>query len=269
MMKVKKYPKVIQNYRKFWETLPEFRGWLTEIRGDSHHAYCTWCKKILNAHKRTLIDHKRSSRHSLAERGHRTCTEEQFSITMPPPFVLPTDIKQVEEINLPHPEIDSGIEIEYADSNMENFSSLHDSVAYGILPDFSDEKLPTHTTVKSSTLPLPPRHKNVKKCISRGVTYINLYPDKDPLSSSQPEHELDSFAKSIAAQMKNLPESETVKLTLEIQNLVTKARVRVLEEQKMNKKSLDDNPKLITVSYENPTSTIQEYHVNSIQNLHL
>lgn len=32
---------------------------------------------------------------------------------MPPPFVLPTDIKQVEEINLPHPEIDSGVSSVY------------------------------------------------------------------------------------------------------------------------------------------------------------
>ncbi|RXG53219.1 hypothetical protein Avbf_03728 [Armadillidium vulgare] len=71
---------------------------------------------------------------------------------------------------------------------------------------------------------------------------------------SKEEDEIDSFAKSIAAQMKMLREEDTIELTFEIQNLVTQRR-RKLMEAKLAEKQVENNDlqqEVITVSVDHP-----------------
>lgn len=55
-----------QQYRKAWETLPEFKDWLKASPGSVDRGYCTVCEKSLHAHRLSLLKHTCSVRHMKA-----------------------------------------------------------------------------------------------------------------------------------------------------------------------------------------------------------
>ncbi|RXG53033.1 hypothetical protein Avbf_01347 [Armadillidium vulgare] len=57
----------VQKYRKAWEQLPELSDWLCEIPEEPVRAYCNVCKIKLQAHKSSLLDHKKTARHMYGE----------------------------------------------------------------------------------------------------------------------------------------------------------------------------------------------------------
>ncbi|KAB7507763.1 hypothetical protein Anas_04295 [Armadillidium nasatum] len=67
------------------------------------------------------------------------------------------------------------------------------------------------------------------------------------------EHEVISFGKSIAAQMRNLPEERIVRLSAEIQRLVTQERIEYLEERKAQ--NVDTLSPIISYSYKTEGGT--------------
>ncbi|XP_075229560.1 uncharacterized protein LOC142329110 [Lycorma delicatula] len=52
-----------QHYRKAWEQLPEFNGWLEAVPNNSSRAFCKICNKNLHAHRLTLLKHTASIKH--------------------------------------------------------------------------------------------------------------------------------------------------------------------------------------------------------------
>ncbi|XP_043286332.1 uncharacterized protein [Venturia canescens] len=55
-----------QRYRKEWEQMPDFRGWLTSVPNQATRAYCTYCKKNLHAHRLSLLKHTCTMKHQRA-----------------------------------------------------------------------------------------------------------------------------------------------------------------------------------------------------------
>ncbi|XP_044731902.1 uncharacterized protein LOC123294811 [Chrysoperla carnea] len=55
-----------QTYRTAWEQMPDFKGWLRGIPGQSTRAYCTYCQKSLHAHRLSLLKHTCTIRHQKA-----------------------------------------------------------------------------------------------------------------------------------------------------------------------------------------------------------
>ncbi|KAL2715104.1 PH domain-containing protein -like isoform X1 [Vespula squamosa] len=55
-----------QRYRKEWEQMPDFKGWLTSVAFQPTRAYCTYCKKNLHAHRLSLLKHTCTMKHQRA-----------------------------------------------------------------------------------------------------------------------------------------------------------------------------------------------------------
>ncbi|KAL7641939.1 UNVERIFIED_CONTAM: hypothetical protein RMT77_007814 [Armadillidium vulgare] len=68
-------------------------------------------------------------------------------------------------------------------------------------------------------------------------------------SKTKHEDEFELFAKSVASQLRKLPEDSSVSLIAEIQHLVSQRRLKHLNESKIQQHPI--SPQVITVSYEN------------------
>ncbi|XP_035733968.1 uncharacterized protein LOC118446890 isoform X3 [Vespa mandarinia] len=70
-----------QRYRKEWEQMPDFKGWLTSVAFQPTRAYCTYCKKNLHAHRLSLLKHTCTMKHQRAALSHeaeeKTKVEEE------------------------------------------------------------------------------------------------------------------------------------------------------------------------------------------------
>ncbi|KAL7641930.1 UNVERIFIED_CONTAM: hypothetical protein RMT77_007804 [Armadillidium vulgare] len=87
-------------------------------------------------------------------------------------------------------------------------------------------------------------------------------------ASSEFETELDIFGRSISAQLKKLPERKAIKLTLQINNIIGRARIEEIDEQGANKGTSGDNPHVITVSYEKQSSNVDVPYLKQEKMVH-
>ncbi|EEB18860.1 conserved hypothetical protein [Pediculus humanus corporis] len=60
-------PRYKQSYREAWESMKDFKGWLTSVPGNSTKAYCKLCKKELHCHRLSLLKHKVTFKHHKKE----------------------------------------------------------------------------------------------------------------------------------------------------------------------------------------------------------
>lgn len=76
---IRKKAKYFQNYKKDWENIPEFKGWLTNSLKGSSYARCKPCDKDINitSGKDALIKHKARQFHIKRIK----CIAKQPSIT--------------------------------------------------------------------------------------------------------------------------------------------------------------------------------------------
>ncbi|KAK0076192.1 hypothetical protein PV325_005763 [Microctonus aethiopoides] len=65
-----------QRYRKEWEQMPDFKGWLTSVPGQLTRAFCTYCKKNLHAHRLSLLKHTCTMKHQRAALMHQAESNE-------------------------------------------------------------------------------------------------------------------------------------------------------------------------------------------------
>ncbi|XP_072744631.1 uncharacterized protein [Anoplolepis gracilipes] len=59
-----------QRYRKEWEQMQDFKGWLTSVPHQPTRAYCLYCKKNLHAHRLSLLKHTCTMKHQRAALTH-------------------------------------------------------------------------------------------------------------------------------------------------------------------------------------------------------
>lgn len=52
-----------QRYRKDWEQMSDFKGWLTSVDNQPTRAYCLYCRKNLHAHRLSLLKHTCTMKH--------------------------------------------------------------------------------------------------------------------------------------------------------------------------------------------------------------
>ncbi|XP_011644102.1 LOW QUALITY PROTEIN: uncharacterized protein LOC105431545 [Pogonomyrmex barbatus] len=59
-----------QRYRKEWEQMSDFKGWLTSVPCQPTRAYCLYCKKNLHAHRLSLLKHTCTMKHQRSALAH-------------------------------------------------------------------------------------------------------------------------------------------------------------------------------------------------------
>ncbi|KAH0549749.1 hypothetical protein KQX54_013435 [Cotesia glomerata] len=96
MTKEKNKNQYVQKYRKEWELDVNFKGWLSEVPGDSQAAHCKLCKSNLKAHKKNLNDHLNSTKHKEAIKRDKTIVLNQKINT----FIKPTILEERKIVEL-------------------------------------------------------------------------------------------------------------------------------------------------------------------------
>ncbi|CAD6218514.1 GSCOCG00011451001-RA-CDS, partial [Cotesia congregata] len=96
MTKEKNKNQYVQKYRKEWELDVNFKGWLSEVPGDSQAAHCKLCKSNLKAHKKNLNDHLNSTKHKEAIKRDKTIVHNQKIDT----FIKPTILEERKIVEL-------------------------------------------------------------------------------------------------------------------------------------------------------------------------
>ncbi|XP_017887933.1 uncharacterized protein LOC108629651 isoform X2 [Ceratina calcarata] len=103
-----------QRYRKEWEQMPDFKGWLTSVPFQATRAYCLYCKKNLHAHRLSLLKHTCTMKHQRAALLHEA--EEKKKLAARKWKSEDVEIEHVEEVEtVEH----SQVEIEGTDDDVE------------------------------------------------------------------------------------------------------------------------------------------------------
>ncbi|KAK3932186.1 5-hydroxyisourate hydrolase [Frankliniella fusca] len=119
-----------QSYRKAWEKLPDFKGWLKGVDGQPNRAFCSYCQVSLFAHRLSLLKHtctlkhQRASQRAILKNSGLLQNAETMahSSTQPEMHITTEDIK----LNL------HAVEVE---------QTLPDSMTVTIIQDGSDEPI--------------------------------------------------------------------------------------------------------------------------------
>ncbi|XP_029177788.1 uncharacterized protein LOC114945672 isoform X2 [Nylanderia fulva] len=83
-----------QRYRKEWEQMQDFKGWLTSVQFQPTRAYCTYCKKNLHAHRLSLLKHTCTIKHQRAALSYQM--EEKKNMRKMDPNAL--EVGLIEEV---------------------------------------------------------------------------------------------------------------------------------------------------------------------------
>ncbi|XP_011865524.1 PREDICTED: uncharacterized protein LOC105560756 isoform X2 [Vollenhovia emeryi] len=112
-----------QRYRKEWENMSDFKGWLTSVPFQPTRAYCLYCKKNLHAHRLSLLKH--------------TCTmkHQRSALT----YVL--EEKQMQRLDTDAPEVGLMEEVETLDDAQKELNEYgeEDDIEYVVERLESDE----------------------------------------------------------------------------------------------------------------------------------
>ncbi|XP_050301001.1 uncharacterized protein LOC126739384 [Anthonomus grandis grandis] len=87
-----------QTYRRAWENMPDFKGWLKGVKGQPTRAYCTFCRKTLHAHRLSLLKHTCTIRHQKAAH-YQTSEKEQNYNSMTPISLEGVLVPENEDVN--------------------------------------------------------------------------------------------------------------------------------------------------------------------------
>ncbi|KAB7503315.1 hypothetical protein Anas_03342 [Armadillidium nasatum] len=139
-------------------------------------------------------------------------------------------------------------------SNVEN--AKWDGTEHVIESEITETKKPVVKKRKRKNMVLECSPENVHREESFFNYNNNNNSNNSFSASSEFETELDIFGRSISAQLKKLPERKAIKLTLQINNMIGRARIEEIDEQGANKGTSGDNPHVITVSYEKQSSNV-------------
>ncbi|XP_066582404.1 uncharacterized protein [Prorops nasuta] len=102
----------IQRYRKEWEQMPDFEGWLTSDPLLPTRAYCLYCKKNLHAHRLSLLKHTCTMKHQRAALMHQAEKETQKAFSTSKRKIMGQDesSEQAQTVHIISEENDDDIE---------------------------------------------------------------------------------------------------------------------------------------------------------------
>ncbi|XP_016770415.2 uncharacterized protein LOC409534 isoform X2 [Apis mellifera] len=119
-----------QRYRKEWEQMPDFKGWLTSVPFQPTRAYCMYCKKNLHAHRLSLLKHTCTMKHQRAALLHEA-EEKKKAAARKANIGEEVEIEEVEEIEaIEHTQTEieeNEDEVEYVVERLETDDELDEA----------------------------------------------------------------------------------------------------------------------------------------------
>ncbi|KAG5313667.1 HIUH2 hydrolase, partial [Acromyrmex insinuator] len=111
-----------QRYRREWEQMSDFKGWLTSVSNQPTRAYCLYCRKNLHAHRLSLLKHTCTMKH---QRSALTYQLEQ---------------QQIQKSDADAPEIGLMEEVETIDDSSQAELGEDDDIEYVVERLDTDEE---------------------------------------------------------------------------------------------------------------------------------
>ncbi|KAB7506277.1 hypothetical protein Anas_06897 [Armadillidium nasatum] len=210
-----------------WLRDKRFSPWLTQCKDNDRDAFCSICHRKIAGSVTMIERHKRTKKHI------NRCIKAgilQVKIDGKSSSFVETSEKKNE----------------ISDDEMAHFLQVNDKEVVNTSVEDVDQHY--SDSLSSPSANGLDRQGNVI-IKDRHVDCMHLF--QQLASSLQQEDEFDLFAKSIASQLRKLPEDSAISLIAEFQNLVTQKRLRHLNERHTQHHSIPA-PQVITVSYENP-----------------
>ncbi|KAL7641935.1 UNVERIFIED_CONTAM: hypothetical protein RMT77_007809 [Armadillidium vulgare] len=254
-----------QKFRDEWIAIPKYSKWLRRVDGNERNCCCTCCNVILTTKLSSIEKHANTLKHKAAE----ALIPDDIEIPIVVKSEAPKKKRKVKsESGKKRCKVEDGTIIEQIPGPthmLEEFCSPEEAPP-STLKFIKTSKCKKERNSNESS------HKIIYSSGSNnqvsGATYLK----------KKSEHELDSFGRSIIAQMKMLPEEHAIELTLEIQNLVTQRRLKVISEKLAERQQQHQQqthhtnqvPQVITVSVGNPAyTTLQpQEHFNPLEIMH-
>ncbi|KOX78431.1 hypothetical protein WN51_07838 [Melipona quadrifasciata] len=119
-----------QRYRKEWEQMPDFKGWLTSVPFQPTRAYCMYCKKNLHAHRLSLLKHTCTMKHQRAALLH-DAEEKKKAAARKGHLEEKVEVEEVEEIEtMEHTQTEveeNEDEVEYVVERLETDDELDET----------------------------------------------------------------------------------------------------------------------------------------------
>ncbi|XP_043248702.1 uncharacterized protein LOC122395317 isoform X3 [Colletes gigas] len=119
-----------QRYRKEWEQMSDFKGWLTHVPFQPTRAYCLYCKKNLHAHRLSLLKHTCTMKHQRAALLHEAEEKKKAAALKVDPEEE-VEIEEVDEIEaIEHVQAEAEEnedEVEYVVERLETDDELDES----------------------------------------------------------------------------------------------------------------------------------------------
>ncbi|XP_011697177.1 PREDICTED: uncharacterized protein LOC105455506 isoform X2 [Wasmannia auropunctata] len=109
-----------QRYRKEWEQMSDFKGWLTSVPFQQTRAYCLYCQKNLHAHRLSLLKHTCTMKHQRAALSYKL-EEKQTQKTDPdaPEVGLMEEVETLDDSSQTELGEDTEDDIEYVVETLE------------------------------------------------------------------------------------------------------------------------------------------------------
>ncbi|XP_076473980.1 uncharacterized protein LOC117153317 isoform X3 [Bombus vancouverensis nearcticus] len=163
-----------QRYRKEWEQMPDFKGWLTSVPFQSTRAYCLYCKKNLHAHRLSLLKHTCTMKHQRSALSHEA-EEKKKAAARKANAVEEVEIEEVEEIEaIEHTQTEieeNEDEVEYVVERLETDDELDEAQIKDPIEDVGaeaeDEEDEEDDDVEDVQLQMPSDEEDVKHSIKK------------------------------------------------------------------------------------------------------
>lgn len=116
-----------QRYRKEWEQMPDFKGWLTSVPFQPTRAYCMYCKKNLHAHRLSLLKHTCTMKHQRAALLHEA-EEKKKAAARKAEQIEVEEVDEIETIEHAQAEVDENEDdVEYVIERLETDDELDET----------------------------------------------------------------------------------------------------------------------------------------------
>ncbi|XP_076286924.1 uncharacterized protein LOC143212233 isoform X2 [Lasioglossum baleicum] len=133
-----------QRYRKEWEQMPDFKGWLTSVPFQVTRAYCMYCKKNLHAHRLSLLKHTCTMKHQRAALLHEAEEKKKaLAQKLNGEEEVEVEISEIDACETIQTEVDDE-GVEYVVERLETDDELDETHIKGDVDDVDDDEENMH-----------------------------------------------------------------------------------------------------------------------------
>ncbi|XP_015437852.1 PREDICTED: uncharacterized protein LOC107192996 [Dufourea novaeangliae] len=174
-----------QRYRKEWEQMPDFKGWLTSVPFQPTRAYCLYCKKNLHAHRLSLLKHTCTMKHQRAALLHEVEEKKKaLAQKLKGEEEVEVEIGEIEASEYVQAEVEENDEeVEYVVERLETDDELDESQIKDPNEDVSGEAKKEEEEEEDEDIQMSMDDEEVKYSMKK-IKLERAHNSEDPLAEA-------------------------------------------------------------------------------------